>query len=150
VCKVHRESNGEVGRHDGMDATQKQKRIDELTAEEKQVTQEGGTEAPFSGAYWNKKDDGTYRCKVCGAPLFSSETKFVTTIPGLAGWPSFEKAIPGSIEYKPDVSLGMKRTEVVCKNCGAHLGHVFDEKEESKSGTHFCINSCSLDFDEKA
>ena len=120
-----------------------------LTPEEYHVLREGGTEVPFSGKYYRETKDGTYNCKVCGNPLFSSDTKFETKLPGLMGWPSFEDAIPGSVEFKHDESLGMRRTEVVCKNCGAHLGHIFDDDSETKTGKHYCINSVCLELEEK-
>lgn len=119
-----------------------------LTAEEYHVTQEKGTEAPFSGKYYNETAEGTYTCKVCGTPLFSSEAKYHSDIPGLAGWPSFDQAIPGSVEYVEDTSMGMNRTEVVCVKCKSHLGHIFDDSE-AKTGKHFCMNSCALDLDKK-
>lgn len=119
-----------------------------LTAEEYHVTQEKGTEAPFSGKYYNETAEGTYTCKVCGTPLFSSEAKYHSDIPGLAGWPSFDQAIPGSVEYVEDTSMGMNRTEVVCAKCKSHLGHIFDDSE-AKTGKHFCMNSCALDLDKK-
>lgn len=116
-----------------------------LTAEEYHVTQEKGTEAPYSGKYYMEKAKGMYDCKVCGNKLFSSDAKYHSETPGLRGWPSFNEALPGAIEYKDDYDLGMKRTEIVCANCGAHLGHVFDDPEAS-TGKHFCLNSCALDL----
>jgi peptide-methionine (R)-S-oxide reductase len=116
-----------------------------LTPEEYHVTQEKGTEAPFSGAYYKETAKGKYNCKVCGNQLFSSDTKYHSDAPGLAGWPSFDEAIPGAVEYVEDTSLGMNRIEVVCANCKAHLGHVFDDPD-AKTGKHFCINSCSLNL----
>lgn len=119
-----------------------------LSEEEYRVTQEKGTKAPFSGKYWNNNEDGEYKCKVCGQTLFSSNVKLDSSSGpmGLQGWPAFEDAIPGSIDYREDTSHGMNRTEVVCSRCGSHLGHMFDDNE-TKTGKHFCINSCSLDFD---
>lgn len=119
-----------------------------LSEEEYRVTQEKGTEAPFSGKYWNNNEDGEYKCKVCGQVLFSSNVKLDSSSGpmGLQGWPAFEDAVPGSIDYREDTSHGMNRTEVVCSKCGSHLGHLFDDNE-TKTGKHFCINSCSLDFD---
>lgn len=110
------------------------------------VAAEGGTEAPYSGKYLESNEKGTYACAVCGNPLFPSEAKFKTNLPGLKGWPSFEDALPGSIELRPDNSLGMIRTEVVCKKCGSHLGHLFDDDSETKTGKHYCINSVCLDL----
>lgn len=118
-----------------------------LTEEEYKITQEKGTEAPFKNEYWNVHDNGMYHCKVCDAPLFSSDTKFDSG----TGWPSFSDAIPGSVKTQTDESHGMIRTEVVCASCGAHLGHVFDDgptgmMESGKQGTgkRFCTNSASL------
>jgi peptide-methionine (R)-S-oxide reductase len=116
-----------------------------LTPEEYHVTQEKGTEAPFSGVYVHTKDKGTYNCKVCGNPLFSSNAKFDSDMPGLAGWPSFDQAISGSVEYVEDTSMGMHRIEVVCAKCKSHLGHIFDDME-AKTGKHYCMNSCALDL----
>lgn len=113
---------------------------------EKKVMWEKGTEPPFSGEYLKTNKKGMYVCKSCGNQLFSSDTKFESNIPGLMGWPSFEDALPGSVEFKEDDSLGMHRTEVVCKKCGAHLGHIFDDKTETKTGKHYCINSVCLDL----
>lgn len=127
-----------------MDDTQKQKRIAELSEEERYVTQQKGTEAPFTGAYVNNHDDGMYHCKVCGAPLFSSETKFDSG----TGWPSFDQPIKvGAVTYIEDNSHGMRRIEVECATCGAHLGHVFPDGPKETTGQRFCINSCSLDFE---
>ena len=117
-----------------------------LTDEEYRVLRKGGTEAPFSGKYYAETRQGTYTCKVCSHPLFSSDTKFHSDIPGLAGWPSFDDALPGSIEYKDDYELGIHRTEVVCAKCKSHLGHIFDDKE-AKTGKHYCINSVCLDLE---
>jgi peptide-methionine (R)-S-oxide reductase len=103
------------------------------------------TEAPFSGEYYKETAKGKYNCKVCGNQLFSSDTKYHSDVPGLAGWPSFDEAIPGAVEYVEDTSLGMSRVEVVCANCKAHLGHIFDDAE-AKTGKHFCINSCALNL----
>lgn len=105
------------------------------------------TEPPFSGEYWNNNEKGEYKCKSCGQVLFTSDTKLDSSIGpiGLRGWPAFDTAIPGSVEYKEDSSLGMTRVEVVCSKCKAHLGHVFDD--ETPTNKHYCINSCFLDFD---
>lgn len=115
-----------------------------LTPEQYKILREKGTEKPFSGKYWNSKEEGMYNCAACGNKLFSSDTKFETVdTPGLEGWPSFENALPGSIELKEDLSHGMKRTEVICSKCKSHLGHIFDDPK-TKSGKHFCINSACL------
>jgi peptide-methionine (R)-S-oxide reductase len=105
------------------------------------VTQERGTEAPFTGKFVNHHEKGMYTCVVCGKPLFPSDTKFDSG----TGWPSFDKAIPGSVSFVEDSSHGMNRTEITCANCGAHLGHVFDDGP-TPTGKRFCTNSCSLDF----
>lgn len=119
-----------------------------LTPEEYHVTQEKGTEAPYSGKYHNEKGEGTYKCKVCDNPLFPSDAKYETTVEGLKGWPSFDQAIEGAVEYLEDTSYGMYRTEVVCAKCKSHLGHIFDDME-AKTGKHFCMNSCALDLEKK-
>jgi peptide-methionine (R)-S-oxide reductase len=114
-----------------------------LTEMEYKVTQEKATEAAFSGEYYNHKEDGVYTCKVCDVPLFSSERKFDSG----SGWPSFDKPMDGdNIKLVVDNTHGMTRTEAVCKNCGAHLGHVFSDGPKDTTGQRFCINSCSLDF----
>lgn len=116
-----------------------------LSPEEYSVLRQGGTEAPFSGKLLDNKEAGYYLCKVCGNRLFSSDTKFKSTAPGLRGWPSFDQALPGSIEFREDTSHGMHRTEVVCAKCKSHLGHLFDD-QEAKTGEHYCINSVCLNF----
>lgn len=122
---------------------------DTLTEEEKKVMWEKGTEAPFSGKHLEENGKGVYRCKVCGNPLFRSDTKFKSDVPGLKGWPSFDDAIKDALEFKEDKSTGMNRTEVLCKKCGAHLGHVFEEPQETKTGKHYCINSVCLELEKE-
>lgn len=116
---------------------------------EQKVMHEGGTEQPFSGKYWNTTKEGNYRCKSCGQVLFTSDTKLDSRKGpiGLQGWPAFSDAVDGAITYKEDTSAGMNRIEAVCSQCGIHLGHVFDNVE-GEGTRHFCINSCTLDFNE--
>jgi len=109
------------------------------------VTQNKATEKPFTGKYVHEKSDGSYHCIVCGQKLFESGAKFDSG----TGWPSFDQAIPGSIEMIDDKSHGMHRTEVVCSKCGAHLGHVFEDGPSETTGQRFCINSCALDLKKK-
>ena len=117
-----------------------------LTPQQYHVLREKGTEAPFSGDLLQNKETGEYTCGACGTVIFKSDAKYESSTPGLAGWPSFaEVASSGAVELVPDNSLGMERTEVVCKNCGSHLGHLFDD-DDSPSGKHYCINSCALGF----
>lgn len=117
-----------------------------LTKEQYKVLREKGTETPGSGKFLNHNEKGIYTCAACGSELFSSDAKYESTEPGLIGWPSFsELAENSAVELKDDNSLGMRRTEVICKTCGGHLGHVFDASD-SPTGQHFCINSASLDF----
>ena len=117
-----------------------------LTPEQYKVLREKGTEAPGSGTFVDFFDDGTYSCAACGQVLFKSDTKYESTMPGLIGWPAFSEAADnGAVKLEDDTSLGMHRTEVLCSNCGGHLGHLFPD-DSSPNGQHYCINSVSLDF----
>lgn len=118
-----------------------------LDKEAYRVLREKGTEAPFSGKYLNEKREGTYTCVACENPLFPSTAKFDSSLSGLAGWPSFDQALPNSIKYEKDLSYGMERTEVLCSKCDSHLGHVFDDPD-AKTGKHYCLNSVCLDLKE--
>ncbi len=114
----------------------------ELTPEQYQVLREKGTERPFTGEYWNTFETGKYVCAACNQTLFDSDSKFESD----CGWPSFDRAIEGSVIYVKDNSFGMTRTEVLCSNCQGHLGHVFEDGPKETTGERFCTNSVSIKF----
>ena len=117
-----------------------------LTDEEYEVLRNKGTEAPFSGKYVDNHEPGVYRCKVCGNTLFTSAQKFDSG----TGWPSFsDPAVVDNIGTRFDDSYGMRRTEVFCKHCGSHLGHVFDDGPSELGGKRYCINSVCLEFEKE-
>jgi len=119
---------------------------EELTPEQFHLLREAGTERAFSGKYWDNHDDGVFRCAACGAELFDSTAKFESG----SGWPSFtEPKIAEAIETRRDISHGMIRTEAVCRRCGGHLGHVFDDGPSDQGGLRYCINSGALDLEKR-
>jgi peptide-methionine (R)-S-oxide reductase len=116
---------------------------EELTPEQYEVVRNKGTEAPFTSELNEVKDPGTFVCVACGQPLFDTENKFDSG----TGWPSFDRPMEGeNVETAPDNSLLMRRTEVLCSRCDAHLGHVFDDGPAETTGQRYCINGCALEF----
>ena len=129
-----------------MNTTDLETRLSRLSPLQYGVTQRGETERAFTGAFWDNHAEGTYRCVVCSAPLFDSTTKFESG----TGWPSFFAEIePGRVATHEDRTFGMRRIEATCAACGAHLGHVFPDGPRP-TGTRYCMNSASLDFDPRS
>ena len=119
---------------------------EQLAPDQYAVLRRQATEPPFTGKYVHEKANGMYTCAGCGTELFSSETKFDSG----SGWPSFtEPAVAAAVEVRTDSSHGMVRTEVVCKRCGGHLGHVFDDGPRDAGGLRYCINGCALKLEER-
>lgn len=118
----------------------------QLSPEAYHVLRQKGTERPYTGKFDAHFEHGDYHCKACNAKLFESGHKFDSG----CGWPSFDQAVEGAIEYIRDTSHGMVRTETVCANCGSHLGHVFNDGPRETTGQRYCINSVSIDFEPEA
>ncbi|WP_299436063.1 peptide-methionine (R)-S-oxide reductase MsrB [uncultured Aquimarina sp.] len=114
----------------------------ELSEEQYRILRQKGTERPFTGEYNIHSENGTYKCMACQVPLFESTSKFDSG----CGWPSFDESIEGSVEYLKDTTHGMIRTEILCTNCGSHLGHIFDDGPTT-TGQRYCVNSISIGFD---
>ena len=116
---------------------------EQLSEEQYRILRQKGTEAPHTGKYNLHFEDGKYKCAGCGNILFESEAKFNSN----CGWPSFDQSVEGSIEYIKDTSFGMIRTEILCSNCGGHVGHVFDDGP-TETGQRYCVNSASIEFNQ--
>ena len=132
-----------------MDNTSKEQKDwkEKLSPEQYRILREKGTEVPFTGKYYKSKEKGVYRCAACKAELFFSEAKFDSH----TGWPSFAEPMNReNVELKEDFSHGVQRTEVVCKNCGSHLGHVFSDGPKELGGKRYCINSVCLELEKKS
>ena len=114
---------------------------DQLSSEEYRILRQAGTEYPFTGQYNDHKAKGTYHCKGCGEALYDASAKFDSG----CGWPSYDRSIPGAIEYRKDSSMGMLRIEILCASCGGHQGHIFDDGP-TETGQRYCVNSASIDF----
>ena len=116
---------------------------EQLSEEQYRILRQKGTEAPHTGKYNLHFENGKYKCAGCGNILFESEAKFKSN----CGWPSFDQSVEGSIEYIKDTSFGMIRTEILCSNCGGHIGHVFDDGP-TETGQRYCVNSASIEFNQ--
>lgn len=116
---------------------------EQLSEEQYRILRQKGTEAPHTGKYNLHFEDGKYKCVGCGNVLFESEAKFNSN----CGWPSFDQSVEGNIEYIKDTSFGMIRTEILCSNCGGHIGHVFDDGP-TETGQRYCVNSASIEFNQ--
>ena len=116
---------------------------EQLSEEQYKILRKKGTEAPHTGKYNLHFEDGKYKCAACGNVLFESEAKFKSN----CGWPSFDQSVEGSIEYVKDTTFGMIRTEILCSNCGGHIGHVFDDGP-TETGQRYCVNSASKQFNQ--